>query len=563
MTAEPDAIHYRRIRAPREDGQALVEPSLTLAVDRLRGVQAGSTAGSTSLVATDGGSADEIDCLGKTLAQLSREARQELLRLAVAYTSQYRDADASSVDMLATQPIAMAGHQPTLFHPGVWFKNFTLSALAERSGATALNLVVDNDTLRAASIRVPTGSASSPIFENIPFDASSDERPFEERPLLDRSVFDSFAERVEGAMASLVAASPQRPYTPLVRRYWALARQLADQHASRMSLGCLLAAARHKLEGELGLRTLELPLSSACDTAAFRWFVVWLLSEMPRLAEVYNELLAEYRRVNHVRSRSHPVPDLARDDGWIEAPLWIWTADDPRRRHLFVRATAKGLEITNRAGLVELLPLARGGDAAAAVERLGELRARGIKLRPRALMTTMFSRLLVGDVFLHGIGGAKYDELTDAIIARFFGIEPPLFLTVTATFQLPIERPPLSPETLLGRQQRLRDVKYHPERFAADVPAAARDEFDRLVMQKRELLASRPAEPPRRPWHAELASVNERMATILAPLARQLVVEQPKLAEELLAAQRLGSREFSFVLFPEETLPGQLKQLCE
>ena len=42
--------------------------------------------------------------------------------------------------------LLLAGHQPELFHPGVWVKNFALNGLARRHGATPLNLVVDNDT---------------------------------------------------------------------------------------------------------------------------------------------------------------------------------------------------------------------------------------------------------------------------------------------------------------------------------------------------------------------------------------------------------------------------------
>ena len=47
--------------------------------------------------------------------------------------------------------------------------------------------------------------------------------------------------------------------------------------------------------------------------------------------------------------------------------------------------------------------------------------AAGIRLRTRALTTTMFARFLLGDLFVHGIGGAKYDELGDEIARGFFG----------------------------------------------------------------------------------------------------------------------------------------------
>ena len=68
--------------------------------------------------------------------------------------------------------IFLAGHQPQLFHPGVWFKNFALDRLARRHGAVAVNLVVDSDTIKshrrararrvgrpAARVEVPPGRA--------------------------------------------------------------------------------------------------------------------------------------------------------------------------------------------------------------------------------------------------------------------------------------------------------------------------------------------------------------------------------------------------------------------
>ena len=50
--------------------------------------------------------------------------------------------------------------------------------------------------------------------------------------------------------------------------------------------------------------------------------------------------------------------------------------------------------------------------AALAQSPYAGLQTRGIKLRSRALTTTMFVRLFLADAFLHGIGGAKYDEVT-------------------------------------------------------------------------------------------------------------------------------------------------------
>ena len=111
---------------------------------------------------------------------------------------------------------------------------------------------------------------------------------------------------------------------------------------------------------------------------------------------------------------------------------------------------------------------ARTGSPDTAVEQLAAAEARGIKLRPRALITTMYARLVLSDLFIHGIGGAKYDELTDLIIRRFFGIEPPAYITATATFRLPIERPQVSLEDVRDSAQRIREARYRPEAFLRD-----------------------------------------------------------------------------------------------
>ncbi len=70
-----------------------------------------------------------------------------------------------------------------------------------------------------------------------------------------------------------------------------------------------------------------------------------------------------------------------------------------------------------------------------------QLEARGIKVRSRALTTTLYARLFLADLFVHGIGGGKYDELTDELIQGFFECEPPIYLVFSATRWLPLPRP--------------------------------------------------------------------------------------------------------------------------
>jgi hypothetical protein len=297
-------------------------------------------------------------------------------------------------------------------------------------------------------------------------------------------------------------------------------------------------------------------------------FATQLWLDLPRLRKVYNEALAEYRQVNKIRSKNHPVPELAADGDWLEAPFWLWTRENPQRRHLFVRQqrTASGtitLELSDRQGTTEKLT---GHDNAPTdwSDQTIRLEEQGIKIRPRALVTTMYARLIAGDLFIHGIGGAKYDELTDAIIRRFWNLEPPAYLTVTGTVRLPVARPNTTPADLRRDRRALRDLRYRPEAFLEEAPAEVRPQLCQLASQRQTMLAERQFDFRRvtPEAHRRLDELRASMSNLLdgvyAARTSQLARD-----EELVRQNRLlASREYSFVLFPAEELPHQLQQLA-
>jgi hypothetical protein len=463
------------------------------------------------------------------------EARSEFLQLAAQYTRQYRDLDADPVAGSPDRPLLLAGHQPQLFHVGVWSKNFVLDRLARRTQGIAVHLIIDNDLAGTVAIRVPAGTAAAPRLEMVAYDRASTDAPYEERLLLDRSLFDSFADRVRHSIEPLVS-------NPLLRDWWP--RVVRDEYGDA-NLGRRVAQARHQLEAAWGLRTLELPLSMACETRGFRQFVLQLLGEPSRLLRDYNDSLHEFRRANRVRSRSHPVPELELADGWHEAPLWIWTREDPRRRRLFARRRPGFVDLTDRGNGNWTIP----GRAEDALEELTALAQRGVRIRPRALTTTMYARLILCDLFVHGVGGGKYDQLTDAILRAWLGIEPPRFQVVTATAQLPIARPPVTQDDLRRVDRILRDMTFNPDRYVAEVgPPAA------LAAEKRAWLAREPHRGAGRERHLALERINAELRTFVADRRSELQSDRDRLDELLRHERLLGSREFAFCLFPEATL---------
>lgn len=543
-------IVYRRLRAPQASGEALLDPPLHQAPALVRHNMELLSAGS-------------CDFAGRSLAALQKFARAELVSLATEYTRSYRDLDSapdsSSSIRAEDRPLILSGHQPQLFHPGVWFKNFVLASVARRAGATAVNLIIDNDLIREAAIRAPTLSAAGFQATSIALDDAIAPIPFEERTVSSEATFASFAERVRTHMTPLVAA-------PLAGELW---RQLPRRGGEEPNLGRRLAQARNRLEANWGVASLEAPLGEVCQTPSFLWFACRLLAHARCFAETHNAVLAEYRQVHGIRSRLHPVPDLTgveESAEWTETPFWIWTAADPRRRKVFVRTGAEGVEITDREQVRIALPLSAESAAERSVDRLLELARQGVKLRPRALVTTMYARLCLSDLFLHGIGGAKYDQVTDAIIARFFQLGAPRFLTVTATFRLPGEESLPSDDDLAQIDHRLRAIEYHPETLLAVGSNSPR--LAEAIEKKSRWIERTSVAPPqslprneRIERHRDIAQANAVLVEALQPVRQELLAQRERLIKSLPAARLLRSREFSFCLFPAEALRQPLMEL--
>ncbi len=525
--SESPHVVRRKISAPNADGSIFVDP----AASQLPALIADNIARRAAY---------DFDVQGRSLTDLGGLARRELLDAAIEYTSSYRNIDTLAAASRDADRLFLAGHQPQMFHPGVWVKNFALGKLARSAGAAAINLVIDSDAVKSTTIGLPTGSREHPHLEQVPFDQRSVGIPFEDRPVRDMAMFESFGRRVQEELATFVS-------DPLVRTYWP---SVIERYRATNRLGASLAQARHQLEGEWGLETLELPQSRVCQTEAFAWFAAHVLAHLPRFWDVYNDAVHEYRRVYRIRSAVHPVPDLESNDGWLEAPFWLWTADKPTRRRLFARRRGDEIVVTDRDGLEFVLNLSSDGDATTAVEQLRELASRGVRLRTRALLTTLFARFVACDLFLHGIGGGKYDELTDVIAARFFGLTLPRYVVLSGTLRLPIERHGTRDADLRTMQQRLREYEFHPERYLDGKLADAAPIVDR----KAKWVATSPTRENARERCRAIRECNSELQSFVESQRRELLGARDAVRERLASERVLGRRDFSFCLFPSTNL---------
>lgn len=414
-----------------------------------------------------------------------------------------------------TAPLLLAGHQPELSHAGVWAKNFALHGLAKQCHGLALNLIVDNDTLKSTSLRLPVFHRHDPTavrLESVAFDHFAGEVPYEDRRVQDAQFFRDFPDRA-------AAVSKSWGVNPVLPRVWA--DVVADPSPI---IGEKFAATRRKWEREWGCNNFELPVSRLVKTQAFRVFVEDLVKNCERFRDVYNAAVRSYRRANHIRSRSHPVPDLREN----ELPFWGPMDAKGRRQRLTCQTIADPWQV-----------------------------------RPRALTLTLFARVCLGDFFIHGIGGGKYDEVTDAIIRNYYGIEPPDYQVVSATLHLPLPEFPTTRADVIALARRERDVYWNPQRHVPG-PERERPEVRELARRHRHLAATEPFErSERRQWFNDLRSVGDQLREILLPRMGEASDWLTRARQEVAANAILHRRDFAWVLYSEATLKPFLQQFLQ
>jgi hypothetical protein len=188
-------------------------------------------------------------------------------------------------------------------------------------------------------------------------------------------------------------------------------------------LGEAYASARHITEWTNGLRTLELPFSRLASTRSFACFAGEIFSQIEDVHRIYHSAREEYRLHHRIKNHLQPLPELGRQESWLEAPFWAWRSGNSRRSKLFVRRSGDAWALRAGKETWPDLPAANAERLSQAWQALATV---GCKVRPRALTTTMFARLFLADLFIHGIGGGKYDELTDALIGNTRGCKAPV-----------------------------------------------------------------------------------------------------------------------------------------
>jgi hypothetical protein len=435
-------------------------------------------------------------------------------------------------------PLILIGHQPEFIHPGVWAKHVVAYHAARQLGGRCVNLVVDNDAPKDPFIRVPVEHSPAVELRAIRYASFPAGIAFESIPPADRAALHDFEQQIRAALGDRFARSMMPVFLEGMRAV-STARDWPDQSI----------AGRRAVEARFDIRPADLRVSAVWGGP----LLYDMLANAGPFATAYNAALRDYRQARRIRNPQRPIPDLAIQPQRCELPVWAYRRGEVRRR-LFVEAAGdERLLLAEQETITRL----RRRDLQRAANAEGALRATGFCLRPRALTLTLWARLLAADLFVHGIGGAKYDEITDHLIRRYYGVTPPQIACVSATLHLDLNAPDVDARDLQRAEYLLRDLRCNPQRHLHGDGrlreyALARHE---AVNESVRLRAADPQRHDRRrAAFNRIHSINAQMLQLLPAAIESAARQVGRMRSALGTAGIARNRELFFALWPAAVL---------
>lgn len=352
----------------------------------------------------------------------------------------------------ASQPIVMTGHQPVIFHPGLAFKYQIAERVAAENQAIGIAVSIDTDRGDCGQFTFPKRAASDqatdfPMSREVQTVAKS-HNLYTHGRLQTASEIETTASQVIQNLEGL----PSPVSTKLAADVFANYERLAAIKCSSAEANTILRS-QHGIGGRL----LEIPLSAIASFPEALTLTADILKQSERFAQVYNSSLKLFREEHGIRNAANPFPDLKISDGLCELPFWVIDHENRVRHVLEVQQDG---DVTRLIANGETIDSFTGSISSDALE---PMLLQNIQLVPRGAMITAFLRLLFSDLFVHGVGGARYDQFTDEFIRTWWNCEPPAFTLATASrFAFPQQKQNI--ERIQTLKVNMRDMQFNPHR---------------------------------------------------------------------------------------------------
>jgi len=416
------------------------------------------------------------------------------------------------------RPIIAAGHQAWFWHPGILAKDFALAAACARLGAQAIHLVVDHIANPALTIDVPVRRGDALYVEPLRLGDENLAVGTGRRPPLSRAQLAEAIYRLRENAVGEIAVDLDR-LLDVPPGFDAL-RSLSDSITAMQ-----LHAVQAWCPNVFVLRTSQLARLASFQTLAKR-----MLHDARACVAAYNDAVGEVPAAG--------VAPLLVERDRVELPLWVIEtagtlgrvfADLADATPMLTREDGTPIKLTTTDG-VEHLPLA-----------------------PKALTLTAFMRSTMCDLFIHGTGGAVYEQVTehwwDAWTAQPLAPLTVVSADVTLNFTVPVATKADLQRAVWFRHH----LPHNIDRYMRDP-----SELDpALLAEKRALLQGDPAahdKPTRRAARRRLRAINRILTQkhhgLIDAAEASVVAARQGVANASAAARR----DWCFQLHPPEKL---------
>ncbi len=449
------------------------------------------------------------------------EWRRELIGIAGQYM---QSIGLDAPEFIPGAPFILSGHQPHPYHAGVMFK-YRLLAEISREAVNAVWISADTEACGGFPVNIPS-------FLNGPRIATLRMHP---------SIADDFYEHSDVDSDALAAfrKSAVEHLRSIPDNMFAHGIKCLEENTKPIivnNMRDMMILWRRKYGAGWPDSVFELPLSKVCETDGFFQFAFGLLRQSVKIRELFNAALHAYRKKRGIRSRANPFPDLGENGNGVET--LFWKVKGSHRAPLYLKHSENGIVLAFK-----------GETPVRSADELKKICVdNGIKIWPRAVALSLLQRLGLGDMFIHGVGGAKYDAITDALIEGLFETEPPKYAVASCTLSAP--EPDDPSEKLAELHQKIREMQFHPEDFLEKT-----EEVIALIEKKNELIKSiNNPEADKKSIGNAISQLNRLLNLSLEPVANKIENEIGILDMKKREFEVITYRELPYFLFPPDRI---------
>lgn len=446
----------------------------------------------------------DVKVSGQDLLSIRQSLKRKVLKMAQDY---------SGIEASKDQKILATGHQPIFYHPGILAKELLLERFVDNY--VCINFSVDTDAASEIGVKVPL---------------RRDNRYLQHQLVL----IDNPRELIFGKLKT-PSDSDLRDFAHMVStRLKSLKNQDAKQAAEEF---LEIAIDKGKVYGNyrdwmafsrrdfVKSCYLELPISKVWKTEEAKLFIIDIVKRYEQFRPLYNQALKDYQE----QYGSMPASKLQPQ----ELPFWKVNPEGKREK----------------AFLVDL-------------NRIESIK--GSTFYPRAVTLTLFCRLFLCDLFVHGVGGAKYDRATDQIIKGFYELTPPEYAFISLTLHLAEPKPAVEPSQIESLEEGLRTLEKNPERYqnCPGIDQETREGIQSLHLKKEDLvkeLKSKGGEDKEQ--IEELNKVREELNSVLSGLKNDIKNRLKNLKRQLHSKEIIESRDYPFFFFPLKSVSNVMTEI--